>query len=346
MKKLVVIGGGFAGSYVAKSLENKFHTTLIDTKNYFEFTPGILRTIVDPTHIKKVQVLHTHYLKRTNIVIGEVKSINKKYVFVKNKKFYFDYLFISSGSSYNSPIKEKGIIIATRANHLRECYESLCKSNDVLIVGGGLVGVELAAEIAHHYKGEKNIFLVHSKNKLMERNPEKVSEYAKKYLEKRNVKILFNEKLISKKGKIYFTDKGTKIKADIAFLCTGIVPNFSFMKGEFSESLNEKNQIIVNEFLQVKGTYNIFSAGDVNSLNIEKTAQNAEHQAKLAVKNIISMKEGRNLIAYNKKQTPLVISLGRHNGIFVGKKIIFKSFIVSLMKYVIEKKEMLKKTKF
>lgn len=37
--KLVIIGGGFAGAYVAKRVERHFETTLIDTKSYFEFTP-------------------------------------------------------------------------------------------------------------------------------------------------------------------------------------------------------------------------------------------------------------------------------------------------------------------
>ena len=55
-KKLVIIGGGFAGSLVARNLEKEFNVTLIDTKPYFEFTPGILRTIVEPDHIKKVVI--------------------------------------------------------------------------------------------------------------------------------------------------------------------------------------------------------------------------------------------------------------------------------------------------
>ena len=67
MKKLVIIGGGFAGSLIAKNCENYFDTTLIDSKDFFEFTPGILRTIVQPSHAKKIQVLHKEYLKKTKV---------------------------------------------------------------------------------------------------------------------------------------------------------------------------------------------------------------------------------------------------------------------------------------
>ena len=67
-KNLVIIGGGFAGSFVAKKLENKFNTVLIDNKDYFEFTPSILRSIVIPRHLKKIQILHRHYLKKSKII--------------------------------------------------------------------------------------------------------------------------------------------------------------------------------------------------------------------------------------------------------------------------------------
>ncbi|PIZ83168.1 FAD-dependent oxidoreductase, partial [Candidatus Pacearchaeota archaeon CG_4_10_14_0_2_um_filter_05_32_18] len=46
MKNIVIIGGGFAGAKIAKALENYYGTVFIDDKDYFEFTPGILKTIV------------------------------------------------------------------------------------------------------------------------------------------------------------------------------------------------------------------------------------------------------------------------------------------------------------
>src|SRR3989344_5415849 len=122
-KNLVVIGGGFAGSCVAKSLEKKFDVTLVDTKEYFEFTPGILRTIVQPEHIKKIEVIHTHYLSRTRVIVGQVSEVSKEFIKVNNKKIQFDYLVICSGSSYHAPIKAQELIIATRARNLRDAYD-------------------------------------------------------------------------------------------------------------------------------------------------------------------------------------------------------------------------------
>jgi hypothetical protein len=49
-REVVIVGGGFAGAYVAKALEDSFRVTLVDNKDYFEFTPSVLRTIVEPNH--------------------------------------------------------------------------------------------------------------------------------------------------------------------------------------------------------------------------------------------------------------------------------------------------------
>jgi len=342
MKKVVVIGGGFAGSTIARLLENKFDIILIDWKDYFEFTPGVLRTIVEPEHMRKIQVMHKDYLKRAKILMGHVSEVGEKYVIVDGKRIKFDYLCICSGSKYNAQIKERNLVISTRANHLIKAYKNMHKSRNILIVGGGLVGVELAAEISTHEN--KNITIVHSHDILIERNHEKAVRYAEKYLRKRGVNIIFNEKVIdsTEEGKIYNTDKGRKIETDIAFLCTGIEPNYKFMKRDFSDLLNSNNQIRVNRFLQLDGKRNIFVPGDVNNLHVEKTAQNAERQARVVAKNIISLDSGKKMREYREKRTPMVISLGKWNGIFAYKNFIFTGLIPGIMKSLIEWKEMMK----
>ena len=128
----------------------------------------------------------------------------------------------------------------------------------------------------------------------------------------------------------------------MAFLCTGIKPNFEFMKKNFNDKLNEKNQIKVNKYLQVEGIKNIFAAGDVNDRLVEKTAQNAEIQAKAVVKNIIALERNQKLMEYESKKTPLVISLGKWDGIFAFKGFVFTGIVPGLMKSIIEWKEMLK----
>ncbi len=88
-RNVVVVGGGFAGAKIAKSLESSYHVTLVDSKNYFEFTPSVLRVMVEPNHVNNIQVragvcmkltllspkvLHREYLDLTKTTMVQVRS--------------------------------------------------------------------------------------------------------------------------------------------------------------------------------------------------------------------------------------------------------------------------------
>jgi len=341
-KRAVIIGGGFAGSAVARKLEDDFNVTLIDAKDYFEFTPSVLRTLVEPHHIKKIQVLHRNYLNRAVVVKGNVKEVNKKYAVVSKNKFPYDYLVICSGSEYNLPMKDKSTVTAARAQVLIKYASKLKKSKSVLIIGGGLVGVELAAEIIGKYP-DKKITIIHSKDALIERNPKKARDYAYKFLKNRNVDIKFSEIFLgTARNGVYKTDKGSKIKSDLVFLCTGIKPNYRCMGKNLSYCLNERKAVIVNEYLQVKGFQNVFAAGDITNVREEKTAQNAEKQAEVVIKNIINIEKGKALEKYLSRPRIMVISLGKWHGILVYKNFVLTGLIPGILKSLIEWKEMMK----
>jgi len=339
MKRVVIIGGGFAGTTAARSFERSFWVTLIDTKNYFEFTPGILRTVVETEHMRKIQSLHNHYLHNATIISEKVVSVDTKSVQTARDSYPYDYLIVASGSSYNPPIKEGNIVIATRAEHLREHHAKLERANSVLIIGGGLVGVELAAEIIEHYP-QKQITIVHAGNKLIDRNSDKAIAYATRFLTSRGVKIRYNERVIGSSGAGFMTDLHNTVSADMAFMCTGIVPNYEFMRPSLGGTLNERNLIKVNEFLQIEGIPNAFAAGDINDRPVEKTAQNSERQAKTVFYNIMALENQQPLVAYHSRATPMVISLGKWHGIFAHKGFVLTGIIPGILKSIIEKKEM------
>lgn len=338
MKRIVVVGGGFAGSLVARKLESKFEVTLIDNKPFFEFTPSILRTIIDPTHVKKIQKLHTHYLHKAKVVLDTATSISSSQVMTNNHAYPFDYCVITTGSSYTSPIKSN-VVIATRANELKEAHEKLENAKDIVIIGGGLVGVELAGEILSAYP-QKKLTIIQNQDKLIPRMPRKAINYATRFLLKRGVRICFGEKCISQKGNLCITDKKNEYSADLVFLCTGIKPNYELVEENFKTTLSDRKLVQVNEFLQLEK--NIFVAGDLTAISEEKTAQNAEHQASVVVHNICNLEHNKPLKAYNVINRPMVVSLGKYSGIFTYGSFVFTGIIPALLKSFIEFKEMKK----
>ena len=220
-------------------------------------------------------------------------------------------------------------------------HNKLEKARNVIIVGGGLVGVELAGEICTHYK-DKIVFLVEGNKHLISRQNPKTIRYIERFLEDRKVKLLLEHRINNFKKRIYYTNKGEEIKADIIFICVGIRPNFEFMQNNFSKALNEKGQIIVDECLRVRGEKRIFSAGDVTAIEEEKTAQNAEKHAKIIVRNIIAIERGEDLIEYRPKKRFMVISLGKYDGVLEYRNFVLRGKIPAFLKWAIEKRVMLR----
>ena len=96
----------------------------------------------------------------------------------------------------------------------------------------------------------------------------------------------------------------------------------------------------MNKFLQVIDQPQIFAVGDVNDCGVEKTAQNAERQAYVAIANILALDAGQTLRPYPATATPMVISLGSARGIFTYAGFTLTGFIPALMKAYIEWREM------
>src|SRR5262249_25163149 len=102
--RVVIIGGGAAGAQAAKRLQRRFNVTLIDSKDHYEFTPSVLRTLADPCHLPKIQVKHSSYLTSPSCTlhVGRAARILKEgfVLTTDNKKFAYDYLVLAMGASY------------------------------------------------------------------------------------------------------------------------------------------------------------------------------------------------------------------------------------------------------
>lgn len=339
-KHVLVLGGGFTGIRVAMAMQDQYRITLVDSKDYFEFTPGILRTIVEPGHRKKVQVPYEKILKRGDFIRGKVQEVSATKAKVNGKDISFDYLVISMGSSYEAPFKEQDVVRSSRAKNLEKAHQRCEDAHTILVIGGGIVGVEMVGELCDRYR-DKSIVLCHGNGELMPRSTKKARAYAMKCLKAKNVKMIFNEFISVQDGKVFTTAKGMCIKADVAFLCTGIKPNSQSLRSNFKDDLDNRGNIIVNDQLQVRNHQNIFAGGDITNILEEKLAQTAQRHADLIIKNIRNLDEGRPLAKYRSASRPMVISIGKRHGIFNWGRFTFTGIIPAILKSVVEFKAML-----
>ena len=209
---------------------------------------------------------------------AEVISIEPDGVQVhgRNEPIHFDYLVIATGSSYAFP----GKVSETESTKAIDLYNTLRdkinQSHQVLIIGGGPVGVELAGEIAVDFP-DKEVTLVHSQPTLLEPNvyKEKIYRRTQEELEKLNVKVILNDRIelpnkqhlnYIEGKKNYVTEKTkTNITADLTFVCTGTrVNNKSLLNSQLKSKINpQTGRIKVNNYFQVDGFENIFAIGDI-----------------------------------------------------------------------------------
>jgi NADH dehydrogenase FAD-containing subunit len=104
---VVIVGGGFAGVTLAHYLETttQFQVVLFDRKEYFEFTPSMLRNMVEPSHWKRTSVRYADMpmlqSPRIRLVLEEVVTLTDKAVQAKSGEWCkYDKLVLAMGSDY------------------------------------------------------------------------------------------------------------------------------------------------------------------------------------------------------------------------------------------------------
>lgn len=189
--RIVIIGGGFAGTETALNLEKVYRNdpsveiTLIDAENFFTFTPllaGVPSGSIQPTHI--VFPLRA-LLTRTRVKQAEVKSIDLPARTViaahcevcGDESLHFDHLVLASGSVPNyfglpgvaeHALNMKSLADATALHaHVIDKLEHADLQKDpvvrrqlltFVVAGGGFAGVETLAELNDFVRGARKFY--------------------------------------------------------------------------------------------------------------------------------------------------------------------------------------------
>ncbi len=231
VKKIVIIGGGFAGLSVAKGLR-RLHAdiTLIDQSNHHLFQPLLYQVATASLSPADIAAPLRHILSdcsHINVIMAEVVSIDKVLSHVVTKKglvFPFDYLVVATGSRHSyfgknhweslAPgLKTLQDALTIREKILLAFEQAETASNPDLqrrlltfvVVGGGPTGVEMAGAIAeiakqtikddfkHIKPASTRILLIESSGAVLNRYPPSLREAAQKSLEALGVEVLLNK---------------------------------------------------------------------------------------------------------------------------------------------------------
>jgi NADH dehydrogenase FAD-containing subunit len=324
-RNVVIIGASFAGYHAAKllarSLPSGYRVVLIEKNEWFQFTWAFPRFCVVTGHEWKAFIPYGGYLKGSpkgsySFMKDEVTEICPKEIFLKSGDIVeYDYLVIAAGSHaelpsrVNAESKDDGIRL------LQDMQQRIRDAKDLVIIGGGAAGVELAADAKAQYP-EMNVTLVHSRDRLLNTFGAKLHLAAVKALDSLEVKVVLGERVSSdqkKKGSVVLQSE-KEISCDLLIRCVGQKPNSSILTNLSPSSIASTGHIAVNPNLQIRDpTFaNIYAAGDITDAKEQRNSRSALEQAAVVAKNIVASIEGRSLIGYSPQwwETSIDLTLG------------------------------------
>ncbi|TKA81462.1 hypothetical protein B0A55_02927 [Friedmanniomyces simplex] len=155
---------------------------------------------------------------------------------------------------------------------LDEMNVKLASAKDIVIAGGGPVGVETAGEIATHLNGKARITLLAGSNKLLPQLTASRATKAQKMLEKIGVTVMYGTKSTgtteSADGKTEIQlDNGKTLTADVFIPAYGVQPNTDFLPENLKSP--QTGYVATNPTtLRVDAAGpRVYSAGDVSGVN-------------------------------------------------------------------------------
>ncbi|XP_041032160.1 ferroptosis suppressor protein 1-like [Carcharodon carcharias] len=325
---VVIVGGGFGGIAAAKQLSYySIPYTLIDIKHAFHHNMGALRASVQKGFAAKTLIAYDATFK-SNFKQGKVTDIDleEQNVIMENGEVIrYSHLILATGST--GPFPGKLIEPVSRDTAI-QMYEDLVqeiqKAETIVVVGGGLAGVELTAEIRTDYP-DKEVTLIHSTYILGDSEVlPSVRRGVKEILINKGAHLLLGQKVNNleeltvnkaQKDMKVLTNKGQEITTDMVICCTGIKINSSAYANALKDKLNEHDAIIVNEHLNVKGMKIVFAIGDCANVNEHKSAYTAEFQAIACVKNIVHSLRDEPMELYKPGAPYMLVTMGRNDGV-------------------------------
>lgn len=316
-KRIVVVGGGFAGLQMVKNISpDHYQIVLLDKVNYYQFQPlfyqvatgGLEPSSISYPHRKTFQKKKDFHFRMS--LVQCVKT-DEKIIETNIGYLSYDYLVIATGCDTNYFGNDK---LKESTYALKSISESLLARNRILlsleealsakdetelreiltfvIVGGGATGVELAGALADMKKSilpkdypeldftKMEIHLVDASPRLLFGMSPEASAAAAETLINRGV--IIHQDIPVKDFEYPYVELGTgeKIRTRNVFWVGGIKPN---SLAGLNEDSYMKGRLLVDEYNRVKGYDNIFAIGDTSLLITESTPKGHPQVAQVAI---------------------------------------------------------------
>ena len=278
MEHIVIIGNGISGITAARhirKLSNKKITVISAESDYFFSRTALMYVYMGHMKFEHTQPYENWFWEKNNIHLkkGFVKSIetqSKTLLFANGDSLAYDKLIIATGSKPNKfgwPGQDlKGVMGMYHKQDLENLEKyapnnKICKR--VVIVGGGLIGIELAEML-----NSRNIpvtFLVRESSFWNDVLPEDESEMINRHIKNHHIDLRLStnlKEIISDENgqvkSIIIEETGEEIPCDVVGLTAGVTPNIDFIK---DSNIETGIGVKVNRYLETN-VKDIYAIGD------------------------------------------------------------------------------------
>lgn len=365
-KRVVIVGGGLGGLRLAEDLYGSgMQVVLIDKNNFHQFPPLIYQIAsagIDPSSISFP--FRQIFRKRKDFYfrMAEARMVDteKKILQTSIGKIDYDYLVLAAGATTNffgnKNIEEWAIPMKTvpEAMGLRNALLSnferalTCATEEerqellnVVIVGGGATGVEIAGALAEMRRyvipydypdmdsSLMHIYLIEAGDRLLAGLSQESSQKAYEFLKSMGVDIQFGKMVTDYRDHKVIMKDGTEIPTRTFLWVSGIRANA--MPGIDESHLGRGFRFKVDEYNRIPGVEDVFVIGDQCLQTSDATypnghpqvAQVAIQQAKNLAKNLKLIDKGTDssaLTAFRYKNLGSMATIGRNKAVVeIGK---------------------------
>lgn len=287
MKHLVILGGGYGGTTIIHELYKghipfDVQITLIDRMPFQGLKTEYYALAAGTASDYELRVPFPEY-SDLNIKYGEVLSVdlNERLIhFAEGDALEYDQLVIALGCTDNYHNIAGASVNTCSLQSFAAVRETYLRLNNarpyskINIVGGGLSGVEVAAELRES-RPDLNIAIIDRGSRVLSAFPEKLSSYVSKWFEEHEVETLSHISIQSLEQGVIHHESGD-ISSDVTIWTAGIQPVTIVQNLHIAK--DKHGRIILDEHYQIPDYPEVFVCGDCASLPFAPSAQAAEGQ--------------------------------------------------------------------
>jgi len=291
MSHYVIIGSGNAGVTAAETIrehDKKSKITLINGESkIFYFRSSLLGFIKGEVGEEQMMARPKKFYQLKNIdLLDNIKAQKivpetRQVIIDKDNIIKYDKLLITTGAVPSLPdikgIELSGVKTCRSFANVQDIIELAKHSRNVVVVGGGILGIELAEALS---KRNNRVTLLESESRLGSKLFDPCTAIrVLEELNKKRIDVRLKEGAKELRGREDHvsevrTTKGKILKTNLVIFCTGMKPNVNFMNGS---GIHIDKGILVDNTLKSNDN-NVFAAGDVAQVNVPEIGEHVLRQ--------------------------------------------------------------------